>query len=183
MANVFKSGKMASNQLDVSLANGIAAVAVPDGALVVLGDLVADTTYAVNGNTGYGTEYDTYEAAAPAAVTDEVVIVDYAGISEGDINGNTYKMGNKLYNLTVPAGGIFRVRRLALHDKFWIADGNFASAPTVGKYASATASAFTHTPAASLPGSGYAVKILASEDLTAGMKTQGTLYLCEVVQL
>ena len=35
MANVFKSGKMASNQLDVSLANGIAAVAVPDGALVI----------------------------------------------------------------------------------------------------------------------------------------------------
>lgn len=179
MANVFKAGKMASQQLDSALANAVAATAVPDGALVVLGDMIQDTTYDLGGLN----EYDTYEAAAPAAVTDEVVVVDYAGISEGAIAGNVYKMGNKLYNLTAPAGQIFRVRRLALHDKFWLGDSNFASAPTVGQFATATASAFTHTPAASLPGSGYAVKILVKEDLTAGMQSKGYIYLCEVVQL
>jgi len=178
MAFVFKEGKMASNVLDSSLTNAIAETAIPDGALVVLGDLVADTTY-----TNNGVEYDTYKAAAPAAATDEVAIVDYAGISEGAINGNTYKMGIKLYNLTVPAGQITRVRRLALHDKFWLGEGNFEAAPTVGKYATATAGKFTHTAANTLPESGYAIKVLVENDLTVGMKSEGKIYLVEVVQL
>lgn len=178
MANVFKRGKMLSGVADSYLANAIAEVAVPDGALVTLGDLVADTTYDAN-----GVEYDTYEAAAPAAVTDEVVIVDYAGISEGEIAGNVYKEGIKLVGLIVPVGRIMRVRRLALHDKFWLGADNFASTPTVGEYATATASAFTHTPAASLPASGYAIKVLVENDLNQGMKINGKIYLCEVVQL
>ncbi|MBO7732385.1 MAG: hypothetical protein J6S67_07525 [Methanobrevibacter sp.] len=178
MANVFKRGKMISGVVDSYLANAIAAVEVPDGALVTLGDLVADTTYDAN-----GVEYDTYVAAAPAAATDEVVIVDYAGISEGEIAGNEYKMGIKLYGLKVPAGQIMRVRRLGLHDKFWLGEDNFASDPTVGQFAKATASAFTHTPAAALPESGYAIKVLAKEGLTTGMRANGDIYLCEVVQL
>jgi hypothetical protein len=40
-----------------------------------------------------------------------------------------------------------------------------------------------HAPAASLPQSGYAVKVLVEQDLTAGMASKGKLYLCEVVQL
>lgn len=178
MAFVFKEGKMASNVLDSSLTNAIAEVAMPDGALVVLGDLVADTTYIAT-----GVEYDTYEAAAPAAATDEVAIIDYAGISEGPINDNVYKMGVKLYNLTVPAGQIARVRRLALHDKFWLGASNFESTPVVGKYATATAAKFTHTPASTLPQSGYAIKVLVENDLTVGMKSEGKIYLVEVVQL
>lgn len=178
MANVFKTGKMLSGVADTYLASATASVALPDGALVVLGNLAADTTYEAT-----GVEYDTYVAAAPAAATDEVAIVDYAGISEGTISGNVYKMGNKLFGLTVPIGTSTRVRRFALHDKFWLGDGNFSAAPTVGQYGIATASAFTHAPSASLPASGYAVKILTSKSLTAGMTSQGTLYLCEVVQL
>lgn len=178
MAYVFKEGKMASNVLDSMLANAVSAAAIKDGSLVVLGNLAADLTY-----SNSGVEYDTYEAAAPAAATDEVVIADYAGISEGTIAGNVYKLGNKLYNLEIPAGEIYRVRRLALHDKFWLGESNFASTPVVGQYAKATASAYTHTPAAALPDSGYAIKILLEKDLTAGMASQGKLYLCEVVQL
>lgn len=178
MAYVFKEGKMASNVLDVALANAIAQTAVKDGSLVVLGDLVANTTYDDNGK-----EYDTYAATAPVAATDEVVIVDYAGISSGDIAGNHYKMGKKLYDLEVPAGEPMRVRRLYLHDKFWLGASNFASAPTVGQYAKATASAMTHTPASTLPESGYAIKILVANDLTAGNTSKGKIYLCEVVQL
>lgn len=179
MAYVFKEGKMASNVLDSYIANGVSETAIKNGSLVVLGELAADTTYS---NTGK--EYDTYVATAPAAVTDEVAICDYAGISEGEILGNTYRIGNKLYDLTVPAGVPFRVRRLALHDKFWLGNSNFASTPTVGKYATATASAHTYTPAADLTGhTGFAIKVLLNIDLTAGMKSKGTLYLCEVVQL
>lgn len=176
--HVFKEGKMASNVLDSMLANAVSTEAIYDGSLVVLGDLAADTTYDNN-----GLEYDTYEAAKPAAATDEVVIADYAGIQEGAIGGNIYKEGVKLYDLEIPAGEIYRVRRLALHDKFWLGEANFASEPTVGEYATATASAYTHTPASSLPQSGYAIKVLLQEDLTAGMTSQGSLYLCEVVQL
>lgn len=180
---VFKRAKMMSGVVDAALAGALVQaggvnVACPDGALVVLGNLAPDTTY-----VSTGLEYDTYLATAPAAVTDEVAIVDYAGISEGSIAGNTYKEGIKLYNLTAPAGEIVRARRLYLHDKFWLGDGDFASAPVIGQYAVATVASFLHTPAASQPATGYAIKVLLSEDLTAGMASKGLIYLCEVVQL
>lgn len=181
MANVFKRGKMLSGVADSYITNVVADVELPDGALVVCGNLAPNTTYDPAGLAGV--EYDTYVAAAPAAATDEVVIVDYAGISEGPIGGNTYKMGNKLYGLKVPVGTIARARRLALHDKYWIGEGNFDTTPTVGQYAIAEAGEFTHKAAASLPGSGFAVKILVEEDLTTGMKSNGSIYLVEVVQL
>jgi hypothetical protein len=179
MAKVMYSGKMVSDQIDAYLTNGVAETDLHDGDLVALGNLVADTTYVATGDV----QYDLYAAAYPAAATDEVVIIDYAGISEGEINGNEYKIGKKLYNLTVPAGTNFRVRRLALHDKFWLGEGNFASEPTVGQFAKATAAAGTLTPAADKPASGLAVKVQAVKDLTTGMKAQGKIYLVEVVQL
>lgn len=183
MANVFKTGKMISNVVDSYLANAVSEDAIIDGGLVVLGDLAADTTYSAT-----GLEYDTYEAAAPEAATDEVVICDYAGIENYSESGyapknNIIKQGIKLYGLTVPAKTIYRVRRLALHDKFWLGEGNFASAPTVGEFATATANSVAHTPAASLPQAGYAIKVLVENDLTTGMKSNGKIYLCEVVQL
>ena len=182
-ANVFKTGKMISNVVDSYLANAVSTVAVPDGAFVTLGELAVDDTYAANGK-----EYDTYVATAPAAATGyEIVICDYAGIEEYSESGytpnNVIKYGIKLYGLTVPANTIYRVRRLALHDKFWLGAGNFASAPTVGQFAKATANAFTATPSASKPQNGFAIKILVEEDLTTGMKSDGKIYLCEVVQL
>lgn len=177
MAKVFKEGKMMSNIADVALANAVSTTVLDDGALVTLGNLAADSAY-----TGK-VEYDTYVATAPAAATDEVVIVDYAGISEGNIAGNQYKIGIKLHDLKVPVGTVTRVRRLYLHDKFWLGEGNFASTPVVGEYATATAESTAHTPASVLPGSGYAVKILVENDMTVGMHSEGKIYLVEVVQL
>lgn len=177
--NLFFAGKMLSQDADSQVTNAVLESAVKDGALVVLGNLAADTTYRATGDV----EYDVYEAAAPAAATDEVAIVDYAGISGGDINGNYYKMGVKLFGLEAPAGEIVRVRRLHLHDKFWLGEANFDGAVTVGEYAKAKASSMLHEPAASLPASGYAIKIQKEQDLTTGMKSEGKMYLCEVVQL
>ena len=176
MAKVFKHGKMMSDVVDSAITNAVFEEEVYDGSLVVLGDLATDADLGLD-------EYDTYEATAPAAATDEVVIVDYAGISEGAIAGNQYKVGVKLHDLKVPVGTVTRVRRMYLHDKFWLGAGNFASAPTVGEYAKATASDYTHTPAATLPASGYAVKVLVEKDLTVGMRSEGKIYLVEVVQL
>lgn len=180
MAYNFYAGKMLSQDVDSYVTNGIAKELVPNGALVKLGDLVKDATYAEN-----GVEYDTYEIGEVEATTDEVAIVDYAGISEGEIAGNDYKLGIKLYDLQVPAGVATRVRRLALHDKFWLAAGNISGEPKVGQYAIPTAGAYTHAAAANLEGqsAGYAIKIIAEKDLTAGMRTEGKQYLCEVVQL
>ena len=179
MAYIMYSGKMVSDQIDAYLTNGVATSDLKDGFLVALGNLAADTTYDAN-----GVEYDVYEAAVPAAATDEVGIIDYAGISEGNINGNEYKIGKKLYNLTVPAGTNFRVRRLALHDKFWLGGDNFgATAPTVGEFATATAGAGTLTAAQAAPQAGFAVKVLVEKDLTAGMHSEGKMYLVEVVKL
>lgn len=177
--NLFFAGKMLSQDADSQVTNAVLESAVKDGALVVLGDLAADTTYVANGDF----EYDVYEAAAPVAATDEVVIVDYAGISGGDIYDNYYKIGVKLFGLEAPAGEIVRVRRLHLHDKFWLGEANFESAPTVGKFAAAKAGSMLHEPAAALPVSGYAIKILKEDYLTTGMESNGKKYLCEVVQL
>ena len=179
MAKLMFSGKMVSDQIDAYVTNGVAAANLNDGDLVALGNLVADTTYAETGDV----QYDLYTAAYPAAATDEVGIIDYAGISEGTIMDNQYKIGKKLYGLTVPAGTNFRVRRLALHDKFYLGGDNFASVPTVGQFAKATAAAGTLTPAAEKPASGLAVKVQAVKDLTTGMRAQGKIYLVEVVQL
>ena len=177
--NLFFAGKMLSQDADSQVTNAVLESAVKDGALVVLGDLADDTTYMDTGDY----EYDVYEAAAPAAATDEVAIVDYAGISGGEIYDNYYKLGVKLFGLEAPAGEIVRVRRLHLHDKFWLGEANFESAPTVGEFAAAKASSMLHDPKSSKPGSGYAVKILKEEGLTTGMEENGKKYLVEVVQL
>lgn len=181
MAYVMYSGKMISDQIDAYLTNGVAVADLKDGDLVTLGNLAADTTYVATGDV----QYDVYEATVPAAATDEVGIIDYAGISEGEINGNEYKIGKKLYNLTVPAGTNFRVRRLNLHDKFWLGESNFGqTAPTVGEFAAVAADTTGNFAAAStLPASGLAVKVLVEKDLTTGMRAQGKIYLVEVVQL
>lgn len=177
MTNMFKAGKMVSNVVDATLANGIAAKPAIDGAIVVLGNLYADPDFLEN------YEYDVYEMTTPNEPTDEIAIVDYSGIQEDDISGNRYKIGDKLYGLVVPAGTPTRIRRLALHDKFWLGDGNFSAKPVVGEYATAKKGSNLHVPMASMPKNGYVVKILSEESLTAGMMSVGTKYLCEVIQL
>lgn len=177
MAHVMYSGKMISDQIDAYLTNGVAEADLYDGTLVVLGDLADDTTYDAN-----GVQYDVYKATAATAAATEVGIIDYAGISEGEINGNEYKIGVKLYNLAVPAGTNFRVRRLNLHDKFWLGASNFgATAPTVGEYAVPAANG--EFAAAAALGNNLTVKILVEKDLTTGMRSNGKIYLVEVVQL
>ena len=177
MAHVMYSGKMISDQIDAYLTNGVAEEDLYDGTLVALGDLVADTTYAEEGDV----QYDVYEAVKATAEAAEVGIIDYAGISEGEIAGNEYKMGYKLYNLSIPAGTNFRVRRLNLHDKFWVGTDNFEGTPVVGEFAKVGA-AGGFAPVVT-PETGLAVKVLVEKDLTTGMRSQGKIYLVEVVQL
>lgn len=175
MAFTMKSGKMASNVLDSMLANAKASEAIKDGSLIKLGDLVADDAYG-------DVDYDTYAAEKPAA-DEEVVIADYAGISEGAITGNNYKLGVKLHDLMIPAGEVFRVRRLALHDKFWLGEDNFDKAPAVGKFATVEAGEYEHKVEDADPATGYVIKVIAEKGMTVGMKAEGKLFLCEVIHL
>ena len=179
MAYLFFAGKMLSQDADSQVTNAVLESAVKDGSLVALGDLADDLTYVASGDI----EYDLYEAAAPAAATDEVAIIDLADRDGGKINDNYYRMGIKLYNLERPAGEPARVRRLHLHDKFWLGEDNFESTPTVGEFAEAKASSFKHDPKSSHTAGQYGVKILKEQDLTTGMESNGKMYLCEVIDL
>lgn len=153
---------------------------ITDGALVVLGDLASNDAYNI-GDVDDSVDYNVFLSKAPTADTDEVVIVDIAGVSNGDIAGNNYKMGIKLYGLTAPAGTAVRYRVPVKGDMFWLSDGCFTSTPTVNQFAIPTASSVKHTPSASNPGTGkYCVKILASKGFTAGSSNKGTMYLCQV---
>ena len=194
MAYQFAYGKMASSVIPTDLAsvviegnvaNVVSPIAAYEGSFVTLGNPIADGTYSyvdANGATQNATvEYDAYTATAPAAATDEIAVLDPEVIeSLSDDAGNIYRYGVKLYNKKLPAGWFGRARRLALHDKFWLGDSNFVSAPTVGQFGTATLGDFRLT-AATAAGANFAVKILASKDLTAGMGKVGTSYLCEVV--
>lgn len=178
MAKLFSVSIMTSESVQSYVLSGKAAIDLDDGAFVVVGDYAVGTVY---GQTDK--DQNVHVLTAPAAVTDSVAVVDYAGISEGVIGGNTYKMGYKLYDLKVPAGTATRVRKLDLGDKFYLGDGNFASAPTAGQFAALTANDTILTPAASKPAQGFAVKINRIDDLTTGTRINGKRIECEVVQL
>lgn len=184
MANqhLFFAGKMGSQQLDVLLANAYIvdgegeAIEAPDGGLVELGELHADDTYSAN-----GLQYDVYDATVPSEEPKDLALIDYAGISEGEIAGNEYKIGIKLYNLNVPAGVLTRVRRPMLHDKFWLGADNYDFEPAIGDLAGVKAGEFKHKKLTAA--NGYTVKIRIVRELTAGTRSHGKMFLNEVVSL
>lgn len=158
---------------------------IHDGALVVRGELAPNEPYNTASVTNMKDD-NVYLATAPAAVTDEVVIVDLAEVSQGVIAGNTYKIGIKLVGLVCQAGYPARARIPMKHDKYWLSGDCFASQPTVGQFATATANSTLHTPAATAATSGYCVKIEDSRAFTVGNRAaasgyQGILYLVRVL--
>ena len=193
MAYQFAYGKMASKILPIELgsaliqanvSNVMTNVNAPEGAFIVIGEPVSDSTYAVNGYTaGITLEYDAYYATAPAAVTDEVAVLDPEILqSMVGPTGQIYRFGDILFNKQLPAGQLGRFRRMLLHDQFWLGDSNFVSAPTVGEFGILTAGDFRLTPSATATAN-FTIKVKTSKDLTAGMGQVGTSYLCEVVAL
>ena len=183
MAKVFRAAEMMSEDVQSYViscqyqANGVDSQ-IEDGSFVKLGELKDDKTYVASGDK----DYNVYLASQPTAVTDEVVVIDYPGVSEGSISGNSYRMGVKLFDLVAPAGRPVRARRLALHDRFWLGEGNFEGVPAVGKYGILEAGKYDHKVSDVEP-TAYGVKIIAQKELTAGMKAEGKIFLCEVVHL
>ena len=183
MAKVFRAAEMMSEDVQsyvISCQYQVASADAPieDGSFVKLGELKPDTTYAAAGDK----DYNVYLASMPTAVTDKVVVIDYPGVSEGSIAGNSYRMGVKLFDLVAPAGRPVRARRLALGDRFWLGEDNFAAAVDTNGSALLTANDVRLTPAPAA-GDNFAVKIHLGKDFNYGQSAKGKLYLCEVVGL
>lgn len=138
------------------------AAQVTDGAFVKLGGLADDEVYSGE------KDWNTYYAYAPAAVTDDIVVIDLAEVMGGVIGGNYYKLGAKTVDLVCEAGIPARYRKPVKGDKFWLGAGCFETAPVVGQYAGLTAGKVTLTPAAEAAEEGFCVVIRASKPLTQG---------------
>lgn len=185
MAKVFRAAEMMSEDVQsyvISCQYQAAGVDAPieDGSFVKLGELKDDKTY-----TAGDKDYNVYLASQPTAVTDEVVVIDYPGVSEGTISGNSYRIGVKLFDLVAPAGRPVRARRLALHDRFWLGEGNFDGAVVVGNIAGLEANKTTlkDSGAKDITPNQLNVKIHLGKDFNYGQSASGKLYLCEVVGL
>lgn len=147
---------------------------IHDGALVVLGAVQDHSVY-----TGLK-DPNVRKITAPAADTDSVAIVDYVGVNQADANGVAYRVGEKTFGLVCPADRQTRVRRLAKGDTFWLAEGNFASAPTAGQYAIPTAESTLFTPSATLVTNKFCVKVEYRQAVTQGTVNTGYQYFCTV---
>ena len=186
MAKVFRAAEMLSEDVQSYViscqyqADGVDSQ-IEDGSFVKLGELKDDKTYVASGDK----DYNVYLASQPTAVTDEVVVIDYPGVSEGAISGNSYRMGVKLFDLVAPAGRPVRARRLALHDRFWLGAGNVNGSVTVGNIAGLEANKTTLKDSGSqeITEGQLNVKIHLGKDFNYGQSASGKLYLCEVVGL
>ncbi|WP_295003163.1 hypothetical protein [uncultured Streptococcus sp.] len=183
MAKVFRAAEMMSEDvqsyvISCQYQENSKDAPIADGSFVKLGELKEDKTYVAAGDK----DYNVYLASEPTAVTDKVVVIDYPGVSEGTISGNSYRMGVKLFDLVAPAGRPVRARRLALGDRFWLGEGNFTGAVGSNGFATLTANDVRLTPAGAA-GDNFAVKIHLGKDFNYGQSASGKLYLCEVIGL
>lgn len=180
MANeTFAKARMASESVLSYLGSVKMDEIINDGALVVL-DGLAD-------NTAYGASVlddNVFKGKKPEAVTDEVVIVDIAGVSNGVIAGNNYKIGNKLVGLTAEAETAVRYRIPMKGDMFWLSDSCFEGTPDLvtNKYAIPTVSSYKHTAVAegATSDAKYVIKLIDEKEFTIGMTKIGKMYLCQV---
>lgn len=183
MAKVFRAAEMMSEDvqsyvISCQYQEESKDAPIADGSFVKLGELKEDKTYVAAGDK----DYNVYLASKPTELTDKVVVIDYPGVSEGTISGNSYRIGVKLFDLVAPAGRPVRARRLALGDRFWLGEGNFTGAVGSNSFAILTANDVRLTPA-SAAGDNFAVKIHLGKDFNYGQSASGKLYLCEVVGL
>lgn len=148
---------------------------IDDGAVVVMGGFEDHEVYAGM------KDLNVRKMTAPEADTDRVVVVDYVGVSEADVQGVRYRIGEKTAGIPAPAGAVVRTRTLITDDMFWVGADNFVSTPTVGQFAIPTASDTRWTPAASDDApTKTTIEIIAEADIITGMVTAGKKYLCLV---
>lgn len=112
-----------------------------------------------------------------------VYVVDFVGVSAGTINGNEYRIGVKTAGLEASAGTPVAIRYLCFNDEFYLGDGNFASAPNAGTYATLTSGSTLLTPSSTIPATGFTVQVQEKDAISQGITANIDAYLCTVVQL
>ena len=177
---IFQKALMASEDVKSLLVSGkyyvdTTATEIEDGSVVAIGGLLDNTAYTSR------KDHNLRKVTAPAATTDEIGFVDLAEISQGDIMGNTYKIGYKTAGLKAPAGVPVRVRRVAEGDTFYLGKENFDKEPAIGEVGLVAVGATTlkvATDAASYEGIYVVVEDI--ESLTQGTVAGDHIYFCRV---
>lgn len=186
MANYgFATNKMIS--MDNAYANRAGVIttqsltSIPNGAFVV-----ADNASALPLNI-YGTTNIELENFKRFATNDTgaAYILDASLIPEvTDINGNTYKAGAIVTNMSfIPSQGL-KYRQLFLEDRFYLFDGNISGTVSASnKYLVPDNGSFLLAAASSIPQTGFCVQIMGELPLNNGLNNVGSQYLCKVIQL
>lgn len=151
--------------------------AVEDGAVVSVKGLMDHDLY--TGLKDFNARKITaFDADAPI-----FGFIDYVGVSEADVMGVTYRVGDKTAGLAPAAGDRVRVRIPVIGDEFYLGDENFDGTPEVGKFAAPAAGETTLAVANAAAASGLCVEIEDTKTLITGQVNGGTLYRCRVISL
>ncbi len=165
---------MASEDVKSYLVSGVCKdKELADGSLVEIGDLIDHEVYK-------GLKDMNTREIKPYAGTGRVGIVDYVGVSKGEIMGVVYSEGVKTCGLPCPAGAHTRVRCPKLGDEFYLGEDNFESTPTVGQFAIAGSDG-QWAPAAVAANDKLCVKVEFGKDKIIGVKNEGKKFYCTVI--
>lgn len=184
MAKMFEKSLMASEDVQSLLYSGIfyvddAEAECHNGAIVARGDMLED----IYGNP----DPNLYKIAAPEAATDEVGVVDFVGVSNGDIMGENYREGIKTYGLSAEAGRAVRVRKLMKGDTgYFSAENIVGGTANDGDFVVATAGSTLLTAKASLTNDDkkgtYGV-VRFAKPIVEGTVETGTKYFVEFINV
>ena len=165
---------MASEDVKSYLVSGVCKdKELADGSLVEIGDLIDHEVYK-------GLKDMNTREIKPYAGTGRVGIVDYVGVSKGEIMGVVYSEGVKTCGLPCPAGALTRVRCPKVGDEFYPGEDNFESTPTVGEFAIAGSDG-QWAPAAVAANDKLCVKVEFGKDKIIGVKNEGKKFYCTVI--
>lgn len=170
----FEKILMASEDVKSYLVSGVCETELFDGAVVKIGDLVDHEVYAGLKDMNTRSIEVGYEAGKRYG------IVDYVGVSEGEIANVLYREGVKTAGLPVPAGRATRVRIPQVGDEFFLGDGNFSAAPTAGSVYVPTAEGLFE---AGTEGNGLAIKVEFETNKIVGQVNDSKKYFCTVMSI
>lgn len=149
---------------------------IHDGAIVAVGAFIDHAYYA-----GVK-DLSCREFKAPQSAEDDLVIIDVAERSHGDIMGVDYRIGRKTAGMVGEAGVPVRGRKLAKIDSFIIGAGNIEGKAVVGQYLVPKYNGSTlFVPAAEKATEGICVRVETDMPLTEGVIDTDIKYLCTVV--
>ena len=188
MANyLFQPLKMSSQFNDADLRTVLVqednkGVAVKDASFVVLGGYAADPVYTAAYTKAAGaattvTDFNVRIATAPADATGKgLCVIDLPIVNTVTDGANTYRIGVRTVDLVAEAGVPVRARLLRDEDVMMVADGAFEGAVGEKKFATATATKMTLTPADE-KGTGNYFSIDGKVTVTEGVDADVTAYV------